>query len=87
MFGNRYLERGKAVVAATACAWRCPCWDCRAARRRLLRLAAIGALLFLGTGGAAWELSRWALRASPQHAGALVERPGAGLAEDAPRAG
>jgi hypothetical protein len=59
MFGSKALEHGKAVVAATARAWRCQCWDCRAQRRHLLRLATLVVLVLGGSGGAVLEVDRW----------------------------
>lgn len=69
MFRSKILEQGKAMAAATVCAWRCPCWDCRSHRRHLLRLAAIGALMLGFTGGAAYGLGRG--HASTGRAGAV----------------
>jgi len=71
MFGSGLMEQGKAMVAATASAWMCPCWDCRGHRRRLVRLAVMGALALGCGGGAAWELGRRHLSAARPAAGAL----------------
>jgi len=74
MFRSKALEHGKAMLAATASAWCCPCWDCRAHRRQVLKLAAIAVLLLGGSGGAAYEiyeLGRRHLSAARPAAGAL----------------
>jgi len=64
MFRSRMLEHGKAMVAAMVNAWRCPCWDCRAQRRQLLKIAALVTLVLVAGGGTAYELGRLHLSAS-----------------------
>jgi hypothetical protein len=80
MFRSRTLERGKAMVAATASAWQCPCWDCRAQRRQLLKIAVLVTLVLVAGGGTAYELGRLHLSASRPGAMRIV----AAVVESAP---